>query len=223
MLYHLLFPLSEYVTGFNVFRYITFRVAAATLTALFISFLVGPWLIRRLAALRIGQPIREIGPDHQSKEGTPTMGGLLVLLSLLISVLLWSELDNRFVWIVLGLTTAYGIIGFIDDYQKVVKRSSDGISARVKILWEIALALLVALAIFTDPAFDISLTTWKENGSRLTGQGERLHGHRFWLARDGSRSRAGSLGVVAGWRDRLQRGCARPRARRLASSSLVRT
>ncbi len=157
MLYHLLVPLSEYIHGFNVFRYITFRIAAATLTSLFISFIVGPWLIRRLAALRVDQPIREDGPDHQMKEGTPTMGGLLILLSLLTSVLLWSELDNRFVWIVLGLTTSYGILGFIDDYRKVSRRSSNGLSARAKILWETALALLVALAIYTDPAFDSEL------------------------------------------------------------------
>ena len=116
MLYHLLYPLAEQFAGFNVVRYITFRTAAATLTALFISFLVGPWLIRRLAALRVGQPIRDIGPDHQAKAGTPTMGGLLILLSLVVSVLLWSELDNRFVWILVGLTTGYGILGFIDDY-----------------------------------------------------------------------------------------------------------
>ena len=104
MLYHLLFPLAEHFGGFNVVRYITFRTAAATLTALFVSFVLGPWVIRRLAALRVGQPIREIGPNHQDKAGTPTMGGLLILLSLAGSVLLWSDLSNRLVWIVLGLT-----------------------------------------------------------------------------------------------------------------------
>ena len=157
MLYHLLYPLSEQFGVFNVVRYITFRTAAATLTALFITFLVGPWLIRRLAALRIGQPIREIGPDHQGKEGTPTMGGLLILLSLTVSVLLWSELDNRFVWIVLGLTTGYGVLGFVDDYKKVTQSSSAGISARMKLVWQTLLALAVALAIYTDPVFDKEL------------------------------------------------------------------
>jgi phospho-N-acetylmuramoyl-pentapeptide-transferase len=157
VLYHLFYPLSEHVTGFNVFRYITFRAAAATLTALFISFVVGPWLIKRLAALHVGQPIRDIGPDHQAKAGTPTMGGLLILLSLLVSVLLWSELDNRFVWIVLGLTSGYGILGFIDDYRKVTQDSSDGISAKTKLIWQVVLALFVALAIYTDPAFDREL------------------------------------------------------------------
>ncbi len=135
MLYHLLYPLAEQFGVFNVVRYITFRTAAATLTALFITFLVGPWLIRRLAALRVGQPIREIGPDHRDKEGTPTMGGLLILTALVVSVLLWSELDNRFVWIVLGLTTGYGVLGFIDDYKKVTEGSSAGVSVRMKLVW----------------------------------------------------------------------------------------
>jgi phospho-N-acetylmuramoyl-pentapeptide-transferase len=157
MLYHLLFPLAEQFGVFNVVRYITFRTAAATLTALFITFLMGPWLIRRLAALRVGQPIREIGPDHQGKEGTPTMGGLLILLALIVSVLLWSELDNRFVWIVLGLTAGYGVLGFIDDYKKVREGSSAGVSARMKLFWQTLLAAVVAVAIYTDPAFDKEL------------------------------------------------------------------
>ena len=119
MLYHFLYPLADTISGLNVIRYITFRTAAATLTALFISFIVGPWLIRKLASLRVGQPIREIGPEHQAKAGTPTMGGLLILLSLIVSVLLWADLTNPFVWIVLGLTSGYGVLGFVDDYRKV--------------------------------------------------------------------------------------------------------
>ena len=154
MLYHLLFPLAETFGGFNVVRYITFRTAAATLTALFISFMVGPWLIRKLAALRVGQPIREDGPDHQAKAGTPTMGGLLILMSLGVSVLLWADLTNRFVWIVLGLTAGYGILGFIDDYQKVTQQDSAGISAKSKLFWQTVLAVGVAVAIYTSPAFD---------------------------------------------------------------------
>ena len=157
MLYHWLYPLADTFGGLNVVRYITFRTAAATLTALFISFIVGPWLIRRLAELRVGQPIREIGPDHQAKAGTPTMGGLLILLSLGISVLLWTDLTNGFVWIVLGLTTGYGILGFIDDYTKVTQRSSDGISARMKIFWQVLLAFGVAIAIYSSPNFDSEL------------------------------------------------------------------
>ena len=157
MLYHLLYPLSEAYGVFNVVRYITFRTAAATLTSLFICLVLGPWLIRKLSEMRIGQPIREIGPDHQAKEGTPTMGGLLILFSLLVSVLLWSELDQRMVWILVGLTAGYGVLGFIDDYQKVTQGSSAGISARTKLVWQIVFALGVAIAIYTDPAFDKEL------------------------------------------------------------------
>ncbi|MHA7838288.1 MAG: phospho-N-acetylmuramoyl-pentapeptide-transferase, partial [bacterium] len=157
MLYHLLYPLADEFGALNVVRYITFRTAAATLTALFISFIVGPWLIRRLAALRVGQPIREIGPDHAAKAGTPTMGGLLILLSLVISVLLWTDLTNPFVWIVLGLTTGYGVLGFIDDYSKVTRGNSVGISARMKLFWQVLLAFGVAVAIYTSPAFDQEL------------------------------------------------------------------
>jgi len=157
MLYHLLYPLAEYFSGFNVVRYITFRTAAATLTALFVSFVLGPWVIRRLQALRVGQPIREIGPDHQAKEGTPTMGGLLILLSLVGSVLLWSDLTNRLVWIVLSLTIGYGVLGFIDDYKKVTEGSSAGITARSKLIWQTLMAVIVGFAIYSDPSFDHEL------------------------------------------------------------------
>jgi phospho-N-acetylmuramoyl-pentapeptide-transferase len=158
MLYHLLYPLASEVGVFNVFRYITFRTGAATLTALFISFVVGPPLIRALARLRVGQVIREVGPAHQAKAGTPTMGGLLILLSLLVSVFLWSNLDERSVWILVGLTVGYGTLGFIDDYAKVRKRSSAGVSARSKLFWQTLLALGVALAIYTGRDFDARLT-----------------------------------------------------------------
>ena len=158
MLYHLLFPLASDLSGFNVFRYITFRTGAATLTALFIAFIVGPPLIRALGRLRVGQPIREIGPDHAEKAGTPTMGGLLILLSLVVSVLLWSNLDSRFVWTVLGITISYGLLGFIDDYLKVTKGHHAGLRARVKIFWQTAFALVVALAIYNDPGFDAQLS-----------------------------------------------------------------
>jgi phospho-N-acetylmuramoyl-pentapeptide-transferase len=157
VIYHLLYPLASDVRAFNVLRYITFRTGAATLTALFIAFLVGPALIRKLASLRVGQPIREIGPAHQSKAGTPTMGGLLILLSLLVSVLLWSNLDNRFVWTVVAVTVGFGLLGFIDDYQKVRQGHSRGISGRMKLFWQTALAFAVALAIYSDPSFDKQL------------------------------------------------------------------
>lgn len=153
MLYHLLVPFAETFGAFNVFRYITFRTAAAALTALFLSFLLGPWLIRRLAALG-GQPLREIGPDHDHKRGTPTMGGLLILLSLLVSVLLWADLGSRALWTVLGVTLGYGLLGFADDYRKVREGNSAGISARGKLFWQCLLALAAALLIYTDPGFD---------------------------------------------------------------------
>jgi phospho-N-acetylmuramoyl-pentapeptide-transferase len=154
MLYHLLVPLAESYSALNVFRYITFRTAAAMLTALFLALVAGPAVIRRLQALRVGQPIREIGPDHQSKAGTPTMGGLLILLALVVSVLLWADLTNRAIWTVLGLTLGYGVLGFVDDYQKVRYRNHKGISARTKLFWQWLLAFGVAALIFTDPSFD---------------------------------------------------------------------
>ena len=157
MFYHLFYPLASDISAFNVFRYITFRTGAATLTALFISFLVGPPLIRKLSSLHVGQPIREIGPDHQGKAGTPTMGGLLILLSLLVSVLLWSNLNNRFVWTVIGVTVGFGLLGFIDDYRKVTEGHAAGISVRMKLFWQTLLALAVALAIYGDPGFDAQL------------------------------------------------------------------
>jgi phospho-N-acetylmuramoyl-pentapeptide-transferase len=154
MLYHLLVPLADSYSALNVFRYITFRTAAAALTALFLALVAGPFVIRRLAALRVGQPIREIGPDHQSKAGTPTMGGLLILLSLGISVLLWGDLGNRAIWTVLGLTFGYGLLGFVDDYLKVRHRNHRGVRARTKLFWQWLLAFGVAFLIFTDPSFD---------------------------------------------------------------------
>ncbi len=158
MFYHLFYPLAAEYSAFNVFRYITFRIGAATLTALFIAFVVGPPLIRALSRMSIDQPIREIGPDHHAKAGTPTMGGLLILLSLLVSVLLWSNLDSRMVWAVIGITVGYGLLGFLDDYLKVVQGHSAGISGRVKLAWQTVLAIVVAVAIYYDPSFDAQMS-----------------------------------------------------------------
>ena len=130
MLYHLLVPLSESIAAFNVFRYITFRTAAAALTALVLSLALGPVVIRTLRRLSVGQAIRDVGPEsHQAKAGTPTMGGLLILLSLSIPTLLWARLDNAFVWLVVGTTLAFGAIGFADDYLKVRRRHNQGLGA----------------------------------------------------------------------------------------------
>jgi len=158
MLYHLFTYLSADVSAFNVFRYITFRVGAATLTAIFLSFMVGPPLIRALTRLGVDQPFQSDGPDHHAKAGTPTMGGLLILLAVLVSVLLWADLTNRWIWILLGLTTGYGILGAIDDYQKVKRRDNAGITARQKLFWQFSMAIFVGCAIYFDPSFDGELT-----------------------------------------------------------------
>ncbi len=148
MIYHLLYPLHTEYSIFNVFRYVTFRTASATLTALVICFVVGPWLIDRLRRFQIGQHIRQEGPEaHQSKAGTPTMGGVLILAAIGVPTLLWADLSNEFVWIALGATFAYGLIGFTDDYLKIVRRHNLGLSARSKLLAQTLVALGVAFVL----------------------------------------------------------------------------
>lgn len=155
MLYHLLFPLSEQWGAFNVFRYITFRAAMAAVTALAISFLLGPWFIRTLRRLSVGQNIRDVGPQaHFIKAGTPTMGGLLILGALIVSTLLWSSLTNLYVWLVLGVTVVFGAIGFVDDYLKVVREQNLGLTSRQKIGLQILAATGVAVLLtFLPPAY----------------------------------------------------------------------
>jgi phospho-N-acetylmuramoyl-pentapeptide-transferase len=138
-MFHLLYLLShDDFRLLNLFRYITFRTAYASLTALFLAILLGPWLIRKLREFQIGQFIREDGPQsHQSKAGTPTMGGVLIVLCIAIPTLLWSDLRNVFVWLVLAVTLAFAGIGFWDDYQKVRKRNNLGLTARTKFLLQI--------------------------------------------------------------------------------------
>ncbi len=145
MLYHLLYPLHTEYSVFNVFRYVTFRTACATLTALLISFLLGPWLIRRLGDFQIGERIREEGPEHhQIKAGTPTMGGLLILSAIVISTLLWADLRNTFVWIALAMTIGYAAIGLADDFLKLHRKQSGGLAGRWKLVLQIAVALALA-------------------------------------------------------------------------------
>jgi phospho-N-acetylmuramoyl-pentapeptide-transferase len=133
MLYHLLYPLSESMPVFNVFRYITFRTALAALTALVLSLVLGPIVIRTLRRLSIGQNIRDVGPEsHQAKAGTPTMGGLLILVAVTIPTLLWARLDTPLVWLVVLTTLGFGAIGFADDYLKLRRGRSEGLSAGVK-------------------------------------------------------------------------------------------
>jgi len=149
MLYHLLYPLHTTYGVFNVFRYQTFRGLAAALTAFLLAFLFGPWLIRRLQAHQIGQPIREDGPQrHLAKAGTPTMGGTLILFSLVLATLLLADLDNRYVWTMLGVTLGFGVIGFVDDYRKLRIGNSKGISGRSKLLWQFIIGFGVGLFLY---------------------------------------------------------------------------
>ena len=142
MFYLLRHYLLELFSGFNVFRYITFRAAYAFVTALIVSFVVGPWLIRRLRQMQLGETIREEGPEsHKSKAGTPTMGGLLILSSIFIPVLLWADLGNGYILLALAATIGCGLIGFMDDYLKVVKKRSKGLVGRYKLIGQVALGL----------------------------------------------------------------------------------
>jgi phospho-N-acetylmuramoyl-pentapeptide-transferase len=150
MLYHLLYPLADQISAFNVFRYITFRTGGAVMTALLVSFWLGPSLIRWLKKKqREGQPIRLDGPESHllTKKGTPTMGGVLILAALSVATLLWADLTNGFVWVVLIVTLGYGLIGFADDYLKLTKRSSGGLSGRRKLLGQGALGLIASVVL----------------------------------------------------------------------------
>jgi len=141
------------VRAFNVFGYITLRAVLATMTALLISFVVGPSMIRKLTQYKIGQAVRDDGPQsHLIKAGTPTMGGALILVSIVITTLLWADLRNRFVWVVLLVTLGFGAIGWIDDYRKVVYRNPKGLSVRTKFVWQSVIALLAAVYL----AFSVS-------------------------------------------------------------------
>ncbi|HXK12505.1 MAG TPA: phospho-N-acetylmuramoyl-pentapeptide-transferase [Vicinamibacteria bacterium] len=149
MLFHLLYALRSQLSLLNVTHYITFRTAMASLTALFLVLLLGPWMIERLRRLQIGQHIREEGPQaHKAKAGTPTMGGVLILVGILVPTLLWADLTNLKIWIVVLATVAFGAIGFADDYLKVAKKRSLGLTARNKLLGQLAVSLAVGLAVY---------------------------------------------------------------------------
>jgi phospho-N-acetylmuramoyl-pentapeptide-transferase len=148
--------LAQDIRAFNVFSYITLRAVLATMTALIISFLVGPAMIRKLAAYKIGQAVRDDGPkSHLSKAGTPTMGGALILVSMGVATLLWADLTNRFVWVVLIVTFGHGIIGWVDDYRKVVFRNPKGLPGRWKYFWQSVLGVSAAFYL----AFSATLPT----------------------------------------------------------------
>src|ERR1700758_4214889 len=162
MLYALLYPLAEQFQAFNLFRYITFRSGGAVVTALLISFVLGPYLIVWLRRKQTnGQPIRPDGPHGHltRKKGTPTMGGFLILLALTISTLLWADLANPYVWIVLLVTVGFGLIGFFDDYRKLTKNSHRGLSGRSKLGLEFVLgaAACIAVTYVTPPGLATAL------------------------------------------------------------------
>ncbi len=138
--------LSQDIRAFNVFNYITLRAVLAALTALVISFLAGPAMIRKLATYKIGQAVRDDGPQtHLTKAGTPTMGGALLLVSIVVTTVLWADWSNRFVWVVLAVTLGFGAIGWVDDYRKVVHRNPKGLSAREKYFWQSVIGLVAAV------------------------------------------------------------------------------
>ncbi len=143
--------LAQDVRTFSVFNYITLRAVVAAMTALFISFLLGPWMIRKLTTMKIGQSVRSDGPQtHLVKAGTPTMGGALILASVAITTLLWGDLHNAYIWVVLLTTLGFGAIGWVDDYRKVVHRNPDGLSARTKMFWQSLIALAVGIFLWSQ-------------------------------------------------------------------------
>ena len=141
--------LTRYISGFNLFNYITMRAIMGALTALVIALVFGPAMIRRLNFHQIGQSVRDDGPEtHLLKAGTPTMGGTLILVSMIVATLLWADLGNRYVWVVMGVTFCFGMIGFVDDYKKLTLGNSKGLSARAKFFWQSLLALAFAVVLY---------------------------------------------------------------------------
>ncbi|MGH7856775.1 MAG: phospho-N-acetylmuramoyl-pentapeptide-transferase, partial [Candidatus Binatia bacterium] len=159
MLYSILYPLHETYSVFNVMKYITFRSLLAAIMAFGISFLFGPWLIRKLTELQVGQQIRADGPArHQQKAGTPTMGGTLILVSLILSTLLLADLVNFYVWLTIAVTAGFGAIGFVDDWKKLRRKQSLGLTGRQKLLWQFALAFAAGLLLYWKNDFDSTMT-----------------------------------------------------------------
>jgi len=158
MLYHLLFPLASDYKLFNVFKYLTFRSIYAMITALLLAFIVGPWVVRKLEALQARQVIRTDGPEsHLKKQGTPTMGGVLILFCVVVPTLLWADLKNVFIWLTLFVIVGYGVLGFVDDYKKVVEKNPKGLSPRQKMFWQVLLAAGVGVILYNLPGFSTEL------------------------------------------------------------------
>lgn len=158
MIYEFIYPLHTVFSFFNVFRYITFRTIFASITALLICLFVGPWLIRKLQSLQIGQHIRDDGPkSHHVKKGTPTMGGILIIIAVVISTILWANLSVNYIWLILLVTVGYGLIGFADDYRKLTGKSAKGISGKKRLVAEIIIALFVSIIIYFKPGFNTQI------------------------------------------------------------------
>ncbi|HEY5655338.1 MAG TPA: phospho-N-acetylmuramoyl-pentapeptide-transferase [Woeseiaceae bacterium] len=157
MLLYLTDYLTQFESAFNVFNYLTMRAILGALTALLLSFLIGPYMIERLSFYQVGQTVRKEGPEsHLPKAGTPTMGGALILAAVAIATLLWADLSNRYVWVVLLVTLAFGVIGYVDDYKKLVLKDPKGLAARYKFFWQSLVALAAALALYQMATDEIS-------------------------------------------------------------------
>jgi len=157
--YHFLYPLKAHFGPFNVFRYIPFRTFSAILTALILSLIIGPWCIKKLKELQIGQFIREDGPQsHHCKAGTPTMGGLMIIGTMLASTILWADLNNPYIWLLVVVTLGFGFVGFLDDYLKVIKKHNRGLTGVQKLLGQAAIGLVAAIWLYLSPDFLPTLT-----------------------------------------------------------------
>jgi len=155
MLFHLFYPLASNLKILNIFKYLTFRSIYAMITALIVCFVLGPWIIRKLESLQARQIIRTDGPEsHLEKQGTPTMGGLIILSAIILPTLLWADLTNVYIWATLFIVAGYGLIGFVDDYRKVVEKNTKGLSARQKMFWQVLLAGCVAVFLYLRPGFN---------------------------------------------------------------------
>ncbi|MFZ3071825.1 MAG: phospho-N-acetylmuramoyl-pentapeptide-transferase [Thermodesulfobacteriota bacterium] len=167
MFYHLFYPLAKYHTIFNVFQYITFRTIYAAITALVISFIIGPYIIRKLKVLQIAEVIRKDGPaSHHVKAGTPTMGGMIILVSIMASALLWGNFNNKYVWLTIFVVLSLGAVGFIDDYRKVILKDKRGLPGWWKLFWQAAIGIAAAVFLYTSD-FDTVIAIPFFKGVRL--------------------------------------------------------
>ena len=158
MLYNLLVPFSQDISLLNVFRYITFRSAGALICALLFTILTGPWFLKKLTALKVGQPILCYVPEHQAKAGTPTMGGLLIMAGAIVSTLLWADLSNVYIWLAMLVFVGFGAVGFVDDYAKIRHHENKGLSPRAKMLGLIAVAVAAITLLLMEPAYSSRLS-----------------------------------------------------------------